>query len=119
MLFDKLTFETRQKVFMSMTPLDVLPKTVVIQQGDEEAHKFYVLESGFCDVLQTQPDGWQGLVHSYKPGRRAPPPPPPRPPRSHNGDPLSLSRYLRKTAFFGLPGFRPGTSVEPLSPCGS
>ena len=35
-----------QKVFLSMSPLEVLPKTVIIQQGDEEASKFYVLESG-------------------------------------------------------------------------
>ena len=50
MLFEKLTSETMQKVFLSMNPLEVLPKTVIIQQGDEEASKFYVLETGTCEV---------------------------------------------------------------------
>jgi CRP-like cAMP-binding protein len=50
MLFDKLTSQTMQKVFLSLNPLEVLPKTVIIQQGDAEASKFYVLESGACEA---------------------------------------------------------------------
>ena len=56
-----------QKVFLSMSPLEVLPKTVIIQQGDEEASKFYVLESGTCDVLLNSADG-TSVVHQYKAG---------------------------------------------------
>lgn len=50
-----------------MSPLEVLPKTVIIQQGDEEASKFYVLESGTCDVLLQTPEG-TNVVHQYKAG---------------------------------------------------
>ena len=67
MLFEKLTSETMQKVFLSMNPLEVLPKTVIIQQGDEEASKFYVLESGTCEVLLAGNDGTK-VVHQYKAG---------------------------------------------------
>lgn len=70
MLFDKLTSETRQKVFLSMNPLEVLPKTVIIQQGDTEASMFYVLEAGACDVLIAA-DGASKVVHQYKSGRCA------------------------------------------------
>ena len=70
MLFDKLTSETRKKVFLSMNPLEVLPKTVIIQQGDTEASMFYVLESGACDVLIAV-DGSSKVVHQYKAGRCA------------------------------------------------
>lgn len=68
MLFDKLTSETRKKVFLSMNPLEVLPKTVIIQQGDTEASMFYVLEAGACDVLIST-DGASKVVHQYKAGR--------------------------------------------------
>jgi CRP-like cAMP-binding protein len=67
MLFDKLTTETMQKVFLSMNPLEVLPNTVIIQQGDEEASKFYVLESGTCEVLLDNDEG-KKVVHQYKAG---------------------------------------------------
>jgi CRP-like cAMP-binding protein len=67
MLFDKLTTETMEKVFLSMSPLEVLPKTVIIQQGDEEASKFYVLESGTCEVLLANDEGTK-VVHQYKAG---------------------------------------------------
>lgn len=70
MLFDKLTSETRKKVFLSMNPLEVLPKTTIIQQGDTEASMFYVLEAGACDVLIAT-DGTSKVVHQYKSGRCA------------------------------------------------
>lgn len=72
MLFEKLTSATRKRVFLSMTPLEVLPKTVVIQQGDTEASMFYVLEAGACDALIANADGsGSKIVHQYKPGRHA------------------------------------------------
>jgi CRP-like cAMP-binding protein len=73
MLFEKLTSATRKRVFLSMTPLEVLPKTVIIQQGDTEASMFYVLETGACDALIANADGSNSkIVHQYKPGRHAP-----------------------------------------------
>lgn len=72
MLFEKLTSATRKRVFLSMTPLEVLPKTVIIQQGDTEASMFYVLETGACDALIANADGSNSkIVHQYKPGRHA------------------------------------------------
>ena len=56
-----------EKVFLSMSPLEVLAKTVIIEQGDTDASKFYVLESGACEVLLTGSDGPK-VVHNYKAG---------------------------------------------------
>jgi hypothetical protein len=70
MLFDKLTSATRNRIFLSMNPLEVLPRTVIIQQGDPEASMFYVLESGACEVL-INTDSTPKAVHQYKAGRCA------------------------------------------------
>ena len=70
LLFDKLSADTRKAVFDSMLPLEVLAHTTIIQQGDTDASKFYILESGYCSVLVKKPGETEAKqVHQYKSGR--------------------------------------------------
>lgn len=51
LLFDMLLTPARLAIFNSMTPLHVEAGTDIIQQGQLNATKFYVLEKGNCDVF--------------------------------------------------------------------
>ncbi|GMH33824.1 hypothetical protein BSKO_01658 [Bryopsis sp. KO-2023] len=52
-----------------MTQLTVSASTTLITQGDTDATKFYVLESGRCNVhLFNEAWGGDKLVHTYSPG---------------------------------------------------
>lgn len=67
LLFEQLLTPARQAIFNSMTPLHVEAGTEVIQQGQQNATKFYVLEKGNCEVfVSTEDSGLKPLkVHSY------------------------------------------------------
>jgi len=70
LLFEKLSAHTRMAVFNSMMPLEVLSGTTIIKQGDPDATKFYILESGYCGVSVKKPgDAEAKAVHQYKSGR--------------------------------------------------
>lgn len=69
LLFEKLSAKTRLAVFDSMLPLEVLQGTYIIQQGDTDASKFYMLQSGQCDVELKSKTGDTNVVHHYKAGR--------------------------------------------------
>lgn len=56
-----------------MLPLEVLPGTNIIQQGDIEASKFYILQVGSCEVVLKLDNDESNVVHQYKAGRCAGP----------------------------------------------
>lgn len=57
----------RQAVFNSMTPHFVEAGTDIIQQGEQGANEFYVLEKGSCEVWvqSSEPGSKPCKVHSY------------------------------------------------------
>lgn len=70
LLFDTLTAPARQAIINSMAPLLVEAGTEIITQGDTNATKFYVLESGTASVLIADPETMKKKhILTYKPGR--------------------------------------------------
>ncbi len=71
LLFDMLSLPARQAIFRSMSLHMVSAGTTIINQGDTDATKFYVLEKGTCDVLiNNEATGYiPKKVHTYPSGR--------------------------------------------------
>ncbi|EIE24738.1 putative cGMP-dependent protein kinase [Coccomyxa subellipsoidea C-169] len=70
LLFDMLSLPARQAIFRSMSLHMVSAGTTIINQGDTDATKFYVLEKGTCDVLiNNEATGYiPKKVHTYPSG---------------------------------------------------
>lgn len=71
LLFDMLSLPARQAIFRSMSLHMVSAGITIINQGDTDATKFYVLEKGTCDVLITNEatGNVPRKVHTYPSGR--------------------------------------------------
>ncbi|CAL8467781.1 g7319 [Coccomyxa elongata] len=70
LLFDMLSLPARQAIFRSMSLHMVSAGTTIINQGDTDATRFFVLEKGTCDVMITNEatGNVPKRVHTYPSG---------------------------------------------------
>jgi len=72
LLFQGLSLGARQAIASSMTSLTVTKGEAVIQQGDADANKYYVVDRGTFEVFirdEKEEDGQEKMVKTCQPGR--------------------------------------------------